>query len=89
MKTLRQCSNLEIARLEREWVVMNPNTCTTTKLNETGGYIFSLLQGPCTKDKLIAQLRKSYEEVDAIAEIEVIHFLEQLVSIGLIEHVTA
>lgn len=86
MKYRRKC-NYETAHLDEEWIVLNTDNYTLTKLNETGGYCWNMLSEAQTvetlSDAIIDKFDASSERVEEDIEI----FIKELIEYGLIENV--
>jgi formylmethanofuran dehydrogenase subunit A len=79
-------SDYETAQLDDEWIVLNTDQYTITKLNETGGYCWSLLSKGQTVDSLYeAILDKFAPESWKTVKEDIQSFLLELHEYGLIE----
>lgn len=54
-------------------------------LNETGAFMWRLLEQGATKEELLAALRQEYEVDEAEARADIDAFLESLESMGVLE----
>jgi hypothetical protein len=79
-------NNYETTSFDGEWIILNTDNYTITRLNETGGFCWSLLgevQSVQSLSKAVA--RKFSIELEAVEE-DVVAFLENLVECGLVEY---
>jgi len=81
----KRSMNVEALEMEQEWLILNADHYTVTKLNEVGGLCWSLLREPQTADSLALTLQDHYEITAQEAEQDVRAFLAQLSQLGLIE----
>jgi len=79
---------VESAELDGEWVIMDAEQFTITKLGEVGGFVWSVLQQPTVVAELIDYVLSEYEVSRAQAAIDIIRFVEDLANIGLLEAVS-
>ncbi|MFJ5763393.1 PqqD family protein [Neobacillus sp. NPDC093182] len=84
-----QKGNVEATELDGEWIILNTEQYTITKLNGAGGLCWSLLNKIQTVDTLTNSLVKEYKAVQNKEQIkqDVEEFLSNLTECGLIEHV--
>ena len=79
-------NNYETTSFDGEWIILNTDNYTITRLNETGGFCWSLLgeaQSVQSLSKAVA--RKFSIELKAVEE-DVVAFLDNLVECGLVEY---
>jgi hypothetical protein len=76
---------VEAMEMDGEWVLLNPETCTITKLNELGGLIWSMLQREEDLPAIGRALMAEYEIEEAVAREDLSRFLDSLEAVGLIE----
>lgn len=84
-----QKGNVEATELDGEWIILNTEQFTITKLNGAGGLCWSLLNKIQTVDTLTNSLVEEYKAVQTKEQIkqDVEEFLSNLSECGLIEHV--
>lgn len=84
-----QKGNVEATELDGEWIILNTDQYTITKLNGAGGHCWSLLNEKQTVDTLTKSLMEEYKAVQNKEQIkqDVEEFLSNLTDCGLIEHV--
>lgn len=84
-----QKSNVEATELDGEWIILNADQYTITKLNGAGGHCWSLLNKLQTIDTLTHSMLKNHEMKESKEQIkqDIEEFLLNLVECGLIEHV--
>lgn len=83
-----QCKNLEATKIEDEWLILNSNDFTITKLNEVGGFCWSLLHEKQSVDSIIEAVQASFYGTENISKTEIEEYLVDLKKYGLIQHVT-
>lgn len=89
MKQYIQKGNVEASELDGEWIILNADYYTITKLNDVGGHCWSLLNEVQTADTLTQSLVEKFsfhENKEQIKE-DIEDFLANLVECGLIQHV--
>lgn len=82
----KRSMNVEALEMDEEWLILNAEQYTVTKLNEVGGLCWSLLKEPKTVGSLALELQSHYEITAEEAERDVEAFLDQLSQLGLIEY---
>ncbi|MFC0269933.1 PqqD family protein [Metabacillus herbersteinensis] len=85
MNTYVQKNSYETVQMEGEWIILNTNEYTVTKLNEAGGFCWSLLEKPQTINSLLASIHEKYDIDDKEASKYVNAFLLELIDCGLIQ----
>lgn len=79
-----QTRNNEVTQFDEEWIILNTDNYTITKLNELGGICWSLLQHEQTFDTLIQEINSKYgRNVDSS---DIKKFLNELVEYGLVQY---
>lgn len=89
MTQYKQKGNYELTELDGDWIILNTDQFTITKLNEAGGHCWSLLKKPQTIESLsdsIFDLFPSVGNKEQIKE-DVEDFINHLTMCGLIQHV--
>jgi hypothetical protein len=86
MAVYKRSMNVEALEVDREWMVLNAEKFTVTKLNEVGGLCWSLLKDAQTLDSLSEVLSEKYAISREEAKSDVELFLAELQKLGLIEH---
>lgn len=84
-----QKGNYEGTELDGEWIILNSDQFTVTKLNHVGGYCWSLLKEPQTSEALTRKVMQDFS-VDLSGELvknDVEDFLSNLLKCGLIKNV--
>jgi hypothetical protein len=83
----RRKSNYETTHFDDEWIILNTDQYTLTKLNETGGYCWSLLSNIQTVESLCEAVALKYiHGCEGVTE-DMDRFLLELYECGLIENV--
>lgn len=83
-----QNNKIDTTRLDDEWILLNLDEYTVTKINDTGGYFWSLLREEQTVDSLYEAV--SEYRFDSSHEIEkqnIEGFLSELLECRVIQHV--
>jgi hypothetical protein len=83
----RRKSNYETAHFDDEWIILNTDLYTLTKLNETGGYCWELLCDIQTVESLCEAVVQKYDQGFEGVKEDVDRFLLELHECGLIENV--
>ncbi|WP_256218359.1 PqqD family protein [Bacillus sp. MUM 116] len=84
-----QKENVETTELDGEWILLNTDQLTITKLNEVGGLCWSLLNKEQTAESLalaVSEKFKSTEDKEQLKK-DMEEFLSHLDECGLIENV--
>jgi hypothetical protein len=80
-------NNYETTHFDDEWIVLNTDNYTLTRLNETGGFCWSLLNEVQTVESLSDVIVRKYgKKCDDINE-EIELFLNDLLKCGLVINV--
>ena len=84
-----QKGNYETTELDGEWIILNTDQYTITKLNDEGGHCWSLLNKVQTVDSLTQSLLEKFSLTENEQQVkkDMEEFLANLVQCGLIEHV--
>jgi hypothetical protein len=83
-QTLLRRENIETAELDGEWLLLNIDTHVITKVNELGGYIWSILPEYPTVAELAEKVHTEYGvEMEVVLE-DVQAFVEMLIEAGLL-----
>ncbi|WP_138751353.1 PqqD family protein [Paenibacillus sinopodophylli] len=85
-QTLLKQKNIETAELDGEWLLLNINTHAITKVNELGGYIWSILPEYPTVTELAEKVHSEYGVEMEVVLNDVQAFVEMLIEAGLIIH---
>lgn len=84
-----QKGNYEATELDGEWIILNTDQYTITKLNDVGGHCWSMLNEVQTAetltDSLLDKFSLTKDELQIKKDIE--EFLANLVKCGLIQNV--
>lgn len=77
-------SNYDVTQLEDEWIILNTDNYTITKVNEMGGFCWNLLNESQTPSSLLQKIKESYNASITLEDVEV--YLQQLEDCGLVEY---
>ena len=80
-----QKSSYESTHLDNEWIILNTDDYTVTKLNDIGGFCWSLLEAEQTLESLTQAVGREYLETK-VSEREIEEFLSQLMDCGLVKY---
>jgi hypothetical protein len=71
--------------VDEEWLILHPERCTITKLNEVGRFCWERLDREYSLTVLAEEVQREYDisAEQALEDIE--RFLEELSQIGLVE----
>lgn len=81
-----QKDHCDATQLDDEWLILNTANYSITKLNEVGGFCWSLLNDSQTVDSLIQAIDNDFESKIEIIEKDIEEFLSDLIQCGLIQH---
>jgi hypothetical protein len=79
-------NDYEAVHLDEEWIILNTDNYTVTRLNETGGFYWSLLREAHSTASLLKVILDRYECVSETAQQDLEVFLSDLIRCGLVEH---
>ncbi|MCU6794214.1 MULTISPECIES: PqqD family protein [Paenibacillus] len=86
MNTLYKRSSLtQAVECEGEWVIIHVSHDTITKLNDTAGSLWAMLNKSMTVNQLVALASSHNMPLTEVAAADIEMLLEQLVHIGLVE----
>jgi hypothetical protein len=80
-------NNYETAYFDQEWIVLNTDNYTLTKLNETGGFCWSLLEEPQSIETLTGAIVDKFDSEEECVQQDIKTFILDLFEYGLIKHV--
>lgn len=78
--------NVNIVEIDNEWIIMDTENFTVTKVNAIGAYILEEVRGQKEIEDIIRNIAFSYEVDLNTARSDVLVFLEELKGIGLIQN---
>jgi len=81
-----QRAEYETTQLDDEWVVLNPEEFTVTKLNKIGGYCWQLLRESQSVESIMLSIENEQSSDEKIEQVDVEHFLHELMKCGLVVH---
>ncbi|NRF90549.1 PqqD family protein [Paenibacillus frigoriresistens] len=79
-------NDYESIQLDMEWIILNTDEYTLTKLNGVGGFCWSLLGAAQTVSSISEAIRKEYEFVNETVEEDIEAFLNDMIGRGLVQH---
>ncbi|WP_261302593.1 PqqD family protein [Paenibacillus andongensis] len=79
-------NDYEAIQLDMEWIILNTDEYTLTKLNGVGGFCWSLLGEAQTVISISEAVRKEYESASDTVEEDVEAFLNDMIRRGLVQH---
>ncbi|USK31649.1 PqqD family protein [Bacillus sp. F19] len=82
----KQAPDCETVEIDGEWMILHSVHFTITKLNETGGFCWSLLKDAHTVDELVLTYQTQFNNNKQKTKNELQCFLKELEHYGLIEH---
>ncbi len=74
------------ANFDNEWIILNSDQFTVTKINDIGGFCWSLLHQPQSVISLALAIREEFVGVDETVEEDIHNFLSDLLKFNLITH---
>lgn len=78
-------NNYESIELDTEWIILNTDEYTLTKLNGVGGFCWSLLGNAQTIDTIADAVRNEFQSVHSDVETDVEVFLHDMMNRGLVQ----
>jgi hypothetical protein len=89
MERYIQRSPYETTELDSEWLILNTDEFTVTKLNGVGGFCWDLLSESQTVESLVEAVKQRYspEQDERILKEDIKNFLLHLKECRLIENV--
>lgn len=79
-------NDYESIQLDMECIILNTDEFTLTKLNEVGGYCWSLLGVAQTVCSISEAVREEYASVDENIEEDIEAFLTEMIGRGLVQY---
>jgi hypothetical protein len=86
MKQYIQKENYETTKLDDEWIILNTDNYTITKLNDVGGFCWTLLYETQTINSLHQAIETEYDLANEKMDDDIETFLSDLIQYGLVEH---
>jgi len=86
MSLYKRTENYEETILDNEWIILNTENQTIVKLNEIGGFCWSVLDQPKSFESIIQAFHEAYDVQDHPIENDIRQFLADLEEIGLVKH---
>ncbi|KKI92979.1 hypothetical protein WQ54_05565 [Bacillus sp. SA1-12] len=86
MKQYIKISDYETVQLDDDWIIMNTDNFTVTKLNNLGGLCWTLLDQPQTLQSLCQSLKNVYDIQNESLPKDIEAFLSELIEYGLVQH---
>jgi hypothetical protein len=84
-----QTGNYEATELDGEWIILNTDQYTITKLNDVGGHCWLMLNEVQTSETLTKSLLEKFSSTENELKVkkDMEEFLANLVQCGLIQNV--
>ncbi|MBO1512385.1 PqqD family protein [Metabacillus bambusae] len=86
MKQYIKKSDYETVNLDDEWIIMNTDNFTVTKLNAIGGFCWTLLEHPQSISSLSQSIKQNYDLQNESLLTDVEEFLGELIEYGLVQN---
>lgn len=83
-----QSNNYETTQFEDEWIILNTDNFTVTKLNEVGGFCWLQLSEAKTIDSIHDAVTEKFSRISETAKDDIEEFLINLIQCGLVSHVS-
>ena len=77
-------SNFDTTQIDDEWIILNTDNYTITKVNDMGGFCWSLLDESQSSTSLHQRIKENFNSSTTAEDVEI--YLQQLMDCGLIEH---
>jgi hypothetical protein len=76
--------NIEIVEMDKEWIIMDAENYTVTKVNAVGAEIVAALMARQSIEKIIKNIQFDYRLDEQLVRADVSAFIEELKGVGLI-----
>lgn len=86
MKQYIKKSAFDCTQLDDDWIILNTDDFTVTKVNEVGGYCWTLLESKQTAETIRQAVQEEYSSVEDITTEDIEQFLDELLQYGLLTH---
>lgn len=81
-----QKAEYETTQLDDEWIILDADAFTVTKLNNTGGFCWKLLRQSQTVESIMISLEREHSLVEKVERKDIELFLNKLIQCGLVVH---
>ena len=86
MATFVRKDQYEATLLDDEWIILNTDNYTITKLNDVGGFCWSLLSESRTLESIVDAIQAKYGcKVDDV-KVDIEFFMSNLAACGLVHY---
>lgn len=79
-------NTFDCTQLDDDWIILNTDNFTVTKVNEVGGYCWTLLESKQTAETIIKAVQKEYPTIEDLTTQDIEQFLDELLQYGLLTH---
>lgn len=79
-------NTFDCTQLDDDWIILNTDNFTVTKVNEVGGYCWTLLESKQTAETIIKAVQKEYPTIEDLTTQDIEQFLDELLQYGLLIH---
>lgn len=86
MKQYIKTSAYDCTQFDDDWIILNTDNFTVTKVNEVGGYCWTLLESKQTAETIRQAVQEEYSSVEDITTEDIEQFLDELLQYGLLTH---
>jgi hypothetical protein len=86
MKQYIKKGEYETVHLDDEWIIMNTDNFTVTKLNAIGGFCWTLLEHPQSISSLSQSILQKYDLQNESLQTDIEEFIGELIEYGLVHH---
>jgi hypothetical protein len=83
-----QQSGCEATVLDDEWIILNTDNFTVTKINHVGGFCWSILREAQTVESIVESVENHYKHSGFVQKEEIEAFILQLESCGVVRNVS-
>jgi len=83
-----QQSGCEATVLDDEWIILNTENFTVTKINQVGGFCWSILREAQTMDSIVESVERHFQHSGIVHKGEIEDFIMQLERCGVIQNVS-
>ncbi|WP_417898988.1 PqqD family protein [Bacillus haimaensis] len=82
-----QNSGCEASELDDEWIILNTENFTVTKINQVGGLCWSILSEAQTVESIVESVERHFHGSGLVQKEEIEDFIMQLENCGVIRNV--
>jgi HEPN domain-containing protein len=86
MKKYIKKSAFDCTQFDDDWIIINTENFTVTKVNKVGGYCWTLLESEQTAEAIMQAVQEGYPTIEELTTQDIEQFLDELLQYGLLTH---